>query len=98
MSKPTVMITGAGIGIGEAAALAFGRAGYHVYVTDVLDEEGQETVAAIEAAGGSAEFSHVDVTDSANVDAAVRPPRPPPARSTPSSPTPASPTRCCSRR
>ena len=72
MSKPTVMITGAGIGIGEAAALAFGRAGYHVYVTDVLDEEGQETVAAIEAAGGSAEFSRVDVTDSANVDAAVQ--------------------------
>ena len=71
MSKPTVMITGAGIGIGEAAALAFGRAGYHVYVTDVLDEEGQETVAAIEAVGGSAEFSHVDVTDSAGVDAAV---------------------------
>ena len=71
MSKPTVMITGAGIGIGEASALAFGRSGYHVYVTDVLDTEGEETVAAIEAAGGSAEFSHVDVTDSANVDAAV---------------------------
>ena len=71
MSKPTVMITGAGIGIGEATALAFGRAGYRVYVTDVLDEEGQETVAAIEAAGGSASFSHVDVTDTGNVDAAV---------------------------
>ena len=68
MSKPTVMITGAGIGIGEATALAFGRAGYHVYVTDVLDEEGQGTAAAIEAAGGSASFSHVDVTDTANVD------------------------------
>ena len=71
MSKPTVMITGAGIGIGEATALAFGRAGYHVYVTDVLDEEGRGTVAAIEAEGGSAAFSHVDVTDTANVDAAV---------------------------
>ena len=71
MSKPTVMITGAGIGIGEATALAFGRAGYHVYVTDMLDEEGQGTVAAIEAEGGSASFSHVDVTDTANVDDAV---------------------------
>ena len=71
MSKPTVMISGAGIGIGEATALAFGRAGYHVYVTDVLDAEGRETVAAIEAEGGSAGYSHVDVTDSANVDAAV---------------------------
>ena len=71
MSKPTVMITGAGIGIGKATGLAFGRAGYHVYVTDVLDEEGQGTVAAIEAEGGSASFSHVDVTDSANVNDAV---------------------------
>ena len=71
MSKPTVMISGAGIGIGEATALAFGRAGYHVYVTDVLDADGRETVAAIEAEGGSASYSHVDVTDSANVDAAV---------------------------
>ena len=71
MSKPTVMISGAGIGIGEATALAFGRAGYHVYVTDVLDDDGRETVAAIEAEGGSASYSHVDVTDSANVDAAV---------------------------
>jgi 3-oxoacyl-[acyl-carrier protein] reductase len=71
MSKPTVMITGGGIGIGEAAALALGRAGFHVYVTDVLDDEGQATVAAIEEAGGSASFSHVDVTDTANVDAAV---------------------------
>ena len=71
MSKPTVMISGAGIGIGAATALAFGRAGYHVYVTDVLDADGRETVAAIEAEGGSAGYSHVDVTDSANVDAAV---------------------------
>ena len=71
MSKPTVMITGAGIGIGKATGLAFGRAGYHVYVTDVLGDEGQGTVAAIEAEGGSASFSHVDVTDSANVNDAV---------------------------
>ena len=71
MSKPGVMITGAGIGIGEATALAFGRAGYHVHVTDVLDAEGRATAAAITEAGGSAGFRHVDVTDSANVDEAV---------------------------
>ena len=51
--------------------LAFGRAGYHVYVTDVLDDGGQGTVAAIEAEGGSASFNHVDVTDTANVNDAV---------------------------
>ncbi len=71
MSKPSVLITGAGIGIGEATALAFAKAGYHVHVTDILEEEGQGTVGAIEAAGGSAGFQRLDVTDTANVDAVV---------------------------
>ena len=72
MSKATVLITGAGIGIGHCSALAFAAAGYHVYVTDVLDKEGGDTVGAIEAAGGTAEFHLLDVTDTANVDAVVK--------------------------
>ena len=72
MSKATVLITGAGIGIGHSSALAFASAGYHVYVTDVLDKEGAETVSAIEAAGGTAEFHRLDVTDTANVNAVVK--------------------------
>ena len=71
MSKPTVIITGAGIGIGHAAALAFAKAGYHVGVTDVLEAEGKDTVKQIEKAGGSAEFHKVDVTDTGNVNAVV---------------------------
>lgn len=71
MSKPTVIITGAGIGIGHAAALAFAKAGYHVGVTDVLEAEGKAAVKTIEAAGGTAEFHKVDVTDTDNVNAAV---------------------------
>ena len=72
MSTATVLITGAGIGIGHSSALAFAAKGYHVYVTDVLDKEGAETVSAIEAAGGTAEFHQLDVTDTANVDAVVK--------------------------
>lgn len=72
MSKATVLITGAGIGIGHASALAFARAGYHVYITDVLDKEGAETVANIEAEGGTAEFHRLDVTDTSNVDAVIK--------------------------
>jgi len=68
MSKQTVLISGAGIGIGKATAKAFGAAGYHVYVTDVLDDDGADTVRAIDDAGGSAEFHHMDVTDTANVN------------------------------
>ena len=72
MSKPTVLITGAGIGIGHSTALAVAAKGYHVYGTDVLDKEGAETVSAIEAAGGTAEFYRLDVTDTANVNAVVK--------------------------
>lgn len=67
----TVLITGAGIGIGRAAALAFGAAGHHVVVTDVLDAEGQAVVAEITAAGGSAEYHRLDVRSTANADALV---------------------------
>ena len=57
----TVIITGAGIGIGKAAALAFGKAGYRVIVTDILKDEGHAVVDAITSAGGTAEFHHLDV-------------------------------------
>ncbi len=71
MSKHTVIITGAGIGLGRATALAFARAGHHVVVTDVLEREGAEVVATITADGGSAEWHALDVTDTARCNAVV---------------------------
>ncbi len=68
----TVLITGAGIGIGRAAAVAFGRAGYRVIVTDVLAREGEAVVAEIGAAGGEAEFHALDVTSTPQAEAVVR--------------------------
>ena len=65
------LITGAGIGIGRTSALAFAKAGYHVVVTDVLNDEGRAVVAEITAAGGSAEFHALDVRSTANADAVV---------------------------
>ena len=65
------LITGAGIGIGRAAALAFARAGSHVVLTDVLEAEGTAVVAEIEAAGGSAEFMKLDVRSTEGADAVV---------------------------
>lgn len=65
------LITGAGIGIGRAAALAFAKAGYHVVVTDVLNDEGRAVVAEITATGGSAEFHALDVRSTAAADAVV---------------------------
>ena len=67
----TMLVTGGGIGIGRATALAFARAGHHVVVTDILDAEGRAVVAEITAAGGSASFAALDVRSSAQVDAVV---------------------------
>ncbi len=58
----TVLITGAGIGIGRATAKTFAAAGWRVIVTDVLPDEGASVVAEIESAGGTAEFHPLDVT------------------------------------
>ena len=67
-----VIITGAGIGIGEATAKAFGKAGWHVVVTDILEDEGRGTVEDIVAAGGSAEFHALDVTNTEAVNRVVK--------------------------
>ena len=64
----TVLITGAGIGIGRAAAKAFGKAGYHVIVTDVLEKEGQGVAAEI---GKNAEFHKLDVRSTENANAVI---------------------------
>jgi len=67
----TVLITGAGIGIGRATAKAFGKAGYHVVATDILEKEGAAVAAEIAADGGQAEFLKLDVRSSADADALV---------------------------
>lgn len=69
--SPTLLVTGGGIGIGRATALAFGRAGYHVVVTDVLAAEGEQVAAAIRASGGTASFRLLDVRSTAQADAVV---------------------------
>ena len=66
-----VIVTGAGIGIGQATAKAFAAAGDHVVVTDILEREGIATVEAIRAAGGSAEFVYYDVRSTAATDAII---------------------------
>jgi 3-oxoacyl-[acyl-carrier protein] reductase len=67
-TKPIVLITGSGIGIGRATALAFGKAGYHVVVTDVLEQQGRAVAAGIASAGGSAEFHLLNVRSTPDVD------------------------------
>lgn len=71
MDGKVALVTGAGGGIGRAAALAFAHSGAAVLVCDVQDAAGEETVARIAAQGGKAVFQHCDVSDPAQVKAMV---------------------------
>jgi NAD(P)-dependent dehydrogenase (short-subunit alcohol dehydrogenase family) len=65
------IITGAGSGIGRAAAELFAAEGATVAVAELVPELGAETVQLVRAAGGAAELFQTDVTDEASVDAMV---------------------------
>jgi NAD(P)-dependent dehydrogenase (short-subunit alcohol dehydrogenase family) len=59
----SALITGAGNGIGRAAAVLFAKRGACVTVADLNQAAGRETVALIEAAGGKAIFIDGDVAN-----------------------------------
>jgi 3-oxoacyl-[acyl-carrier protein] reductase len=61
--KTSAIISGAGIGIGAAAAYRLAADGFHVVVTDILADEGCAVRDRIVAAGGSAEFVELNVRD-----------------------------------
>jgi NAD(P)-dependent dehydrogenase (short-subunit alcohol dehydrogenase family) len=58
LADKSVLVTGAASGIGRASAARFAAAGARVIVTDVTDESGKGSAAAI---GG--EYLHLDVAD-----------------------------------
>lgn len=61
------LVTGGGRGIARASALGFAAAGMAVAVADVDLHGGEETVALIRAAGGTATFSACDIADEDSV-------------------------------
>jgi NAD(P)-dependent dehydrogenase (short-subunit alcohol dehydrogenase family) len=64
----TVVVTGAGSGIGRATSLALSRAGAEVGLGDIDAASGRETARLIQEAGGEAHFLAVDVTSASAVD------------------------------
>jgi len=65
------VVTGAGSGIGRAAALAFAAQGARVVVGDVVEAGGKETVRMIAKSGGEACFARADVTREDEVEAMI---------------------------
>lgn len=65
------LVTGAGLGLGRATALAFAREGARVVVADIDDKLGNATVEMIKKAGGEATYVKVDVSKAAEVEAMV---------------------------
>jgi NAD(P)-dependent dehydrogenase (short-subunit alcohol dehydrogenase family) len=65
------LVTGAASGIGRASALALAQAGASVVVADVDAEGGEESVALVERAGGTALFCRTDVSQADDVEGLV---------------------------
>ncbi|HLS67738.1 MAG TPA: SDR family oxidoreductase [Kiloniellales bacterium] len=68
----SAFITGAGSGIGQAAAIMLGNAGMPIVAADIDPKGVQETVARIENAQGRVLGVTLDVADGASVDAAFK--------------------------
>ena len=66
------IITGAGDGIGRAAALLFAKEGAKVVIADLNAELGEETVKTIKGTGGKATFVRVDVSRSEDVQKMIK--------------------------
>ncbi|WP_176041265.1 SDR family oxidoreductase [Burkholderia stabilis] len=70
VSQKFAAVTGAGTGIGRAAAIALAGAGFTVALIGRREESLRETQEAIRIAGGNAHVFPADVTDEASVDRA----------------------------
>jgi NAD(P)-dependent dehydrogenase (short-subunit alcohol dehydrogenase family) len=69
--KKTIVVTGAGSGIGRATALCFAKEGANVVIADINLEAAENTVLQIEMAKGKARAFKTDVSDPVSVQELV---------------------------
>ena len=66
-SQRSILITGAGSGLGRGLSLCLAQQGHSILATDRNLEGAQETVALIESASGKAEAQALDVTSETDI-------------------------------
>ena len=71
MKNKVALVTGGGMGIGQAVCLSFANQGVKVVVADINQKAGEETVKLVEAAGSEAIFVSCDVTKLQDIEYAV---------------------------
>jgi 3-hydroxybutyrate dehydrogenase len=73
MTNParTILITGAGSGLGRGLSCCLAREGHSILATDLRLDAARETVAQIEAAGGHAQAHALDVTSEEQIQSFV---------------------------
>ena len=71
LADKTVLITGAGSGMGRLAAQVFAREGARIVAVDLVEAALRETVATVESEGGSVVAVPADVSAAADVERAV---------------------------
>ena len=69
--KKIALVTGAAKGIGKGTAIELASRGIKVYVTDIQDTLGAQTVEEIKGAGGDAHFLHMDSSKKTEIDQVV---------------------------
>lgn len=72
LDKKVAIITGAGSGIGKAAALIFAGEGAKVVVSDIAEDHGKQTVEEIKKKGGEAIFVKADSSKPEDNEALVK--------------------------
>ena len=68
LENKVAVITGSGMGLGQAMALLFSREGAKIVVIDINTAAGEETVDAIRQEGGDAIFVRADVSIAADAE------------------------------
>ncbi|MEZ5501262.1 MAG: glucose 1-dehydrogenase [Halioglobus sp.] len=71
MKNKIALVMGGGAGTGRATVLAFAREGAKVVIADVNEEGGRETLAQLEAQGGTGLFVAADMARAADVQRVI---------------------------